>query len=124
MLRFHVLIQGSSANAVAPLTVAFDASLLALDSLPRMFIEPDGSFVWTGKEREGERWQVDGSLIDQGEVLAYVDLKGWCPEGEFDALLKAFGWPEAELLFQLPERGVFLDEAAFRRLAGSEEGAR
>ena len=89
-----------------------------------MFIEPDGSFVWTGVGQAGQQWQVDGNLIDQGQSLAYVELKGGCPEAEFDALLQAFGWPAAELLFQLPERGVLLGEADFRRKAASAEGAR
>jgi hypothetical protein len=124
MLKFHVLVHGSCGKAVAALSVTFDVALTALESLPRMFIEPDGSFVWTGVELQRENWQVDGNLIDQGDVLAYVELKGCCPEAEFHALLKAFGWPAAEILFQMPERGIFLREPEFRRLAASNEGAR
>ena len=94
-----------------------------LGALPRMFIEPDGSFVWTGTTPEGERWQVDGSLIDRGDVLAYVELKGSCPEEQFNQILHALGWPQATLDFQLPRRGIILPEAEFRRLAGTEAGA-
>lgn len=87
-----------------------------------MFIEADGSFVWRGEEK-GEPWQVDGNLIDRGDVLAYVELKGFCPEPQFDELLRALGWPQTTLVFQLPRRGVFLSEEEFRRLAATGAGA-
>lgn len=124
MLRFHALVHGGSGKTATPLTAAFEGAATALAGLSRLFIEPDGSFVWTGSSVDGQRWQVDGNLIDQGEVLAYVELSGCCPEPQFDALLTALGWPRASLVFQLPERGVFLDEPEFRRRAANEEGAR
>ena len=89
---------------------------------PRLFIEPDGSFVWTGEEA-GQSWQVDGNLIDRGDFLAYVELKGRCPEEQFDELLTASGWPQSPLEFQLPRRGVTLNEAEFRALATCDAGA-
>jgi hypothetical protein len=87
-----------------------------------LFIEPDGSFVWTG-EADGEPWQVDGNLIDRGDFLAYVELKGRCPEKRFNELLAAFGWPQSPLAFQLPRRGVTLNETEFRELAARSAGA-
>jgi len=123
MLKFAVAIHQGSNHSCSPLRVTFDAAFSVLDCLPRMFIEPDGSFVWTGTTVDGERWQVDGNLIDRGDVLAYVELKGCCPEMEFDRLLSALGWPEAPVVFALMQRGLTLDEAAFRRLAASEKGA-
>jgi hypothetical protein len=88
-----------------------------------MFIEPDGSFVWTGAIADGQSWQVDGNLIDRGDVLAYVDVCGRCPEEQFDQLLRAFGWPDSPLAFELTRRGETLDEVAFRELAKSPAGA-
>src|SRR3954447_5544139 len=123
MLKFQAAIQGKSAPRVEPLAVTFDAAYAALAHLPRMFIEPDGSFVWTGTTAEGKAWQLDGNLIDRGDVLARVELKGCCPEKEFDLLLGALNWPGTPLKFQLAQRGVTLDEAEFRRLAASELGA-
>jgi hypothetical protein len=113
MLQFHVVVQGP--HAAAGLPVTFDAALEALERLPRMFIEPDGSFVWRGTAADGTIWQVDGNLIDQGPCLAYVELRGICADEQFDALLTALGWPAAELVFQLPSEGLFLSEAEFRR---------
>jgi len=122
MLKFQISVHavGDSAEGMS---VTFDQALAALKWFDRLFIEPDGSFVWTGATADGERWQVDGSLIDQGDCLAYVELKGTCPEEQIDQLLSALGWPEAGLVFQLQQRGALLDEAEFRRLASSAEGA-
>jgi hypothetical protein len=123
MLTFQVLVHGSSQPSGGALPVSFDQALAALERLDRLFIEPDGSFVWAGMTAEGEAWQVDGNLIDRGECLAYVELKGVCPVAQFDSLLPALGWPQFGLAFQLQKRGVFLNEAEFRRLARTSEGA-
>ena len=85
-------------------------------TLPRMFIEPDGSFVWTG-EQAGQSWQVDGVLYDEGPALSYVEMSGRCPANEFDQFLAALGWPAAPVMFQLMEAGVFLSEPTFRSFA-------
>jgi hypothetical protein len=123
MLTFEASIYGNDNGHEWPLPVTFDVATAALQSLPRLFIEPDGSFVWTGEATDGRRWQVDGNLIDRGDSLARVELKGCCPEDHFGALLKALGWPANSLCFHLVQRGVLLDEVAFRRLAASPTGA-
>src|SRR5688500_11508177 len=99
MLRFTANVHG--VNPSAGLPVGFDHVTAQFAALPRMFIEPDGSFVWTGATDDGRSWQVDGNLIDQGAVLAYVELKGVCPETQFDELLRTLGWPDSPLVFQL-----------------------
>ena len=101
---------------------SFDAAHSALNRLNRLFIEPDGSFVWTGDE-QGEPWQVDGNLIDRGDYLAFVELKGRCPEARFNELLSACGWPDSPLAFHLPRRGVTLEEGEFRAMAATSTGA-
>jgi hypothetical protein len=121
MLTFQGLITGSS--PVGHLPVVFEQVYNELSRLDRLFIEPDGSFVWTGATADGQIWQVDGNLVDQGERLAYVELKGSCPEEQFDRLLSALGWPDVELVFQLQRRGENLDEAEFRRRARTDAGA-
>jgi len=123
MLTFHASIYGGPPEHARPLPVTFDQTIAALQQFERLFIEPDGSLVWTGSTQDGELWQVDGNLIDRGDALAYVELKGRCPQDQFDRLLTAFGWPQATLAFNLPERGATLSEADFRRLAASEPGA-
>ena len=119
---FEVIVQGELSGP-SGLSVTFEAALDRLAKLPRLFIEPDGSFVWRGSDGRGGEWQVDGNLVDEGEALAYVELKGCCPSERFDDLLAALGWPQQPLIFQLPRRGIWLAESEFRRLAAAEAGA-
>ncbi len=121
MLRFHVSIVFEASRGCPP--VEFDSAFALLSRLDRLFIEPDGSFVWTGVAADGESWQVDGNLIDRGDVLAYVELKGRCPEERFDRLLAIFRSAPEELAFNLVRRGVTISEAEFRKLAATSEGA-
>ena len=125
ILTFHVLLRGRSADgqSARSLTLTFDEALATLATLPRMFIEPDGSFVWRGATEDGQSWQVDGNLIDRGEVLDYVEMKGCCPSERLDEILAALGWPQAPLAFQLPRQGVTLTEEEFRQRAAAGEGA-
>jgi hypothetical protein len=119
MLRFEVSVHGDKAG---PLAVTFDDAFFALQQLDRLFIEPDGSFVWAG-ETDAQQWQVDGNLIDRGDVLAYVEVKGACPDERFNRFLTTLGWPGATIVFQLSRQGSFVDESAFRQMAASATGA-
>ena len=105
------------------MAVTFEIATTELAALPRMFIEPDGSFVWRGASDAGQAWQIDGNLIDRGNVLDYVELKGTCPAERLDDILRILGWPESPLAFQLPRLGRFLTEEAFRQQAATPEGA-
>lgn len=85
--------------------------------LPRLDAEPDGFFVIAG-DHEGVRWQVDGQMFDFNDRLHRVELHGQCPLAAFDDLLRAFGWPDAPLVFELVQEGVALAESEFRAWAG------
>jgi hypothetical protein len=100
----------------------------ALEQLPRMIFEPDGSFVVSGDiQRAGpssgpppppaDRWQVDGHLFDFAGRLHRYELHGHCPPAAFDDLLRCVGWPETPLVFETVRDGLTLDEAAFRNHA-------
>jgi hypothetical protein len=99
-----------------PMAADFDAALARLAALERMYVEPDGSFVWTSP-REGLSWQVDGNAAERSGRVLLVDLRGSCPPAEFDRLLAAWGWPGQAVMMQLVRPAVFLDEATFRRHA-------
>lgn len=99
-----------------PMAIGFDEALARLAGLERMYVEPDGSFVWASP-REGRWWQVDGNAFEKDGRVLLADLKGSCPAVEFDRLLGAFGWPNQPLLMQLVRAAVFLDEPTFRRHA-------
>ena len=104
-----------------PWDLSFEAFVEAVVAWPRMFIEPDGSFVWHGHVA-GRRWQLEGLLVDRDERLLYVELHGTCPPEAFDKLLEVLGWPATEAFFQLVKEAVYLDEESFRRWAASLDG--
>jgi hypothetical protein len=62
---------------------SFEQAVQKLEGLPRLFVEPDGSFVWTGAadalSHSGHVWQLDGMLYDVGGRLNRVELRGSCP---------------------------------------------
>jgi hypothetical protein len=99
-----------------PLSIDFDTALERLAGLDRLFCEPDGALLWTGKQ-PGAWWQVDGNVYDRGGRVLRVDLKGTCPITEFDMLLACFDWPEQRLVVQFVRAAVLVDEDTFRRHA-------
>jgi hypothetical protein len=99
-----------------PFSITFEVAADRLGQLDRLFIEPDGSFVWASPQA-GPPWQVDGNLFDRNGRLLFVDLKGSCPAAEFDQLLTALGWPATPVMFQLVREAVLLDEIRFRQWA-------
>ena len=113
--------------AIAPAELAsttfatsFEEARSQLDALPRMYTEPDGSFVWVSPHGD-PAWQVDGNLYDRDGRLLFVDLKGTCPGDCFDRLLAALA-PGTATIFQLTREAVFLDEAEFRKHAEQRLG--
>ena len=102
-----------------PFAISFEEAYAALEALPRMFIEPDGSFVWVAKEAgaggdPAARQQVDGLLFDRAGYLQYVELSGSCDSSALNTLLTCCGWPNMPVMMQLSREAVFLDEATFR----------
>ncbi|MCE9546541.1 MAG: hypothetical protein K8T25_13625 [Planctomycetia bacterium] len=85
--------------AAATLPRTFDEAIALLSELPRMFVEPDGSFVWVGGDGsalpEIDAWQIDGLLYDQGPRLSHAEIKGICPRREF-FLRRQCGWGRGE----------------------------
>lgn len=99
-----------------PLNVTFDETYAQLVQFPRLFLEPDGAFVWVGSQVDGKfPWKLDGLLQDGGPTLAYLELKGHCTTKELDAILVTLGWPREHLMFQLAIEGTILPESQFRR---------
>jgi hypothetical protein len=112
LARFHVRIFAATGSP-SPL-VSFDDAVAALARLPQIFVEPDGSFVWTAPPSSASRWQVDGNLADGGETLYYVEIKGVCPLAVFQELLGCLAPPSARLVVESVAEGVILDADAFR----------
>ena len=88
-----------------PLPTEFDDAINKLGALPRLFAEPDGSFVWTSPH-ENIRWQVNGNLYEKNDNILFVELKGCCPQVEFDQLLACFLADENVCVIQLTRAAV------------------
>ena len=96
-----------------PLPVTFEQAIDALQALPRMFIEPDGSFVWVA-EVDSEPWQLDGQLHDGLGHLATVEIKGQVGADRWSQLVQCFGSENVPLLVQFVREGRFMTELEFR----------
>lgn len=101
----------------APLPVPFEEIQQRLMEIPRMDIEPDGYFLVAGGERDGQRWQIDGHMHEYDGQMYRVEMHGSCSGETLDQLLRCFGWPACDLVFQLVHEGATLSEADFRRFA-------
>jgi len=111
--RFHTNVLP---RPPGPFGVSWEDAAAALERLPRMIFEPDGSFVVSGDDDDG-RWQVDGHFYDFADRLHRVELHGSCPPAAFDDLLRCVGWPAQPLVFEMVREGVKVSEAEFRRSA-------
>ena len=117
-----VTVAGQDLDTVRPvaaldtLAVAFDDVVKALGRLPRLDVEPDGFFTWTSAAGPGD-WKIEGQLVDAGTALMYVELRAQVPSDVLDDVVRALGWPESPLLFELVREGVFVEEAVFRQWA-------
>lgn len=96
-----------------PLGVSFEQAAEMLETFPRMFLEPDGSFVWVSSSEEEAAWQVDGNLYDRDESLIAIDLKGTCGQMHFAQLLDVFRADGHELMIELVRNAVFVRESDF-----------
>lgn len=94
--------------------MSFEDVAEAFEALPRMFLEPDGSFVWVAGAGRGG-FQLDGLLVDDGVRLLTVEVKGQADQGGFEQFLRSLGWPGQSVVFQLVTHGIYLSEGEFRK---------
>jgi hypothetical protein len=120
-INIHAEPRADSGASPTLFPYTFEEVSVALAALPRMFVEPDGSFVWVASGEPA--WQLDGVLYDGAGRLWYVELKGRCPQEAFDRLLSALGWPATPVVFQLVREAISLDEGEFRGYAGWTEAS-
>ncbi len=96
-----------------PLGVSFECAAEMLETLPRMYCEPDGSFVWVSSTDEEPAWQVDGNLYDRDGSLIAIDLKGTCSQSQLAQLLDVFRAAGRELMIEIVRDAVFVHERHF-----------
>ena len=120
MSSFHITIQPTSPNGAFGLS--FEEVADGMQTIPRMFLELDGAFVWV-LEQNGIRYQLDGLLLDDGHHVVACEVKGTCSENMFDTFLTQFGWPDVSVQFQLVQEGAVLTEQEFRNAYFSPDSA-
>lgn len=115
---FHRRVCDVSANQLRhPLSVTFEELTDRFMAQPRLFCEPDGSFVWVGQDQDDEhRWQIDGQLNDSAEGLMSIEVKFAGRITNLSTLWQLCGAPEQRLLVQLVQFGVYLETDEFGKL--------
>lgn len=109
------ILKPSMDELAATFDVSFEAVEASLGEMPRMFIEPDGSFVW--RPDQNSILQLDGCLFDDGQSVTYVELAGSCTDKMLDQILQPLGWPLTQVMFLLRDAGIYLSETDFRQIA-------
>ena len=133
MLRFHALLFARPADeavAVAPVELAgrswpglavseadlrlgwrqsWEETMARMEQLPRLYPEPDGSFVWATPEGK-----LSGVLYDREGRMCYAELFGECSWETVEAFLGACGAPAERFVFQLSAEGVNFDDSTFK----------
>lgn len=109
MRAFHIILQSAG-----DWPCSFEQAVAALEALPRMFIELDGSFVWPSPDPE-QSWQLDGCLFDRDGRLQYVELKGTCSRARFAEFLACLNAEPNSLQVQLVREANTLLLADFSR---------
>ena len=72
MTPFHLYLYGPQRG---PIATSFEAAQARLEGLPKMYFEPDGSFVWA--RRAGQE-RVFGMIYDAEGMVQYCELQGQC----------------------------------------------
>jgi hypothetical protein len=104
----------SSQRLARPIALPFEDVLERLSALARLFIEPDGSFVWVDPSSNSPAWQIDGQLHDSAAGLMTVELKLAGVRPDWTNVLRCLDWPAQPLIFQLVQQGAFLDEDSWK----------
>jgi len=111
--------------------LSFEQLVERLLQLPRLFAEPDGSFLWSGTYEAEEHaveslrisslaktcdlpigpptdtWQVEGMLYDRALRVTRVELQGSCPRKAWLQFLECFQ-PQNPLVAYLVEFRCFV----------------
>lgn len=115
----HLLLKRRDDLPALRATTTFEQLAERLCAWPRLYFEPDGSFMLMGKA-DLESWQLEGQIHDGRGAVDSIELKGNCPLATFDELLLALGWAPADFLtLQLPRAlAISADEARSLLAAG------
>lgn len=94
--------------------VDYETVATQLAAIPRLYIEPDGSFVWVSSVDPDYR--IDGQTTDDGRQLLYVELRGRCDWKQFANVIEQFGVSTSDLIFQLLPEALLIKEPQLRQM--------
>lgn len=100
MNEFRLYLYGPSKG---PIENSFEEAQSRLSLLPRLYFEPDGSFVWA---LDGGRQQVFGMIYDAAGKIQYAELQGRCDLQVWQQLIEAISGeksPDCQIL-RLPDQ--------------------
>lgn len=89
-----------------------------LSQVPRLYIEPDGSFVWVSSIDPVRR--ISGQITDDGKQVLYLELRGRCQWEDMTEIVRMIGWPQTELIFQMLPEALLVQESQFREVVCGE----
>ncbi len=110
-----------SDSGAAGFSVSYEELSQKLSQIERLFIEPDGSFVWVSPDNTEQK--LNGQITDDGKHVMFLELRGNCPFHSMEPVLAGLGWPTCRLLFQqLPEANLFDEEGIRLVLSAIQAG--
>ena len=102
------------ANACS-FAVSYEEVAEPLTAIPRLYLEPDGSFCWVSPDDVTQR--LDGQITDDGRRVMCVQVQGRCTWSGFEPILRVLGWPGQAVMYQLLPSATLVDDASFRQAA-------
>lgn len=98
--QFHLYLYGPD---LGPIDVSFETAAENLQLLEKLYLEPDGSFVWA---RDGGEQQVFGMIYDARDQIQYLELRGKCELSTWQTLIQAAVGSSIEgvCVLHLPDR--------------------
>lgn len=111
----------SPALASQSFTLPYEAYAEKLSGIPRLFLEPDGSFVWVLSEDASRR--ISGQITDDGQRVLYLELRGRCLWDDLLAVLGPLDTDASGLdfAFQLLPEAFLVKEETFRELVCGDD---
>ncbi|MEM6979610.1 MAG: hypothetical protein AAF539_08050 [Planctomycetota bacterium] len=70
IFNFQIYVYGPGGR---PIPITMEKAAAAMQDFPGLYFEWDGSFTWAAAE---PRWQISGTIYDNGSEIQYVDLHG------------------------------------------------
>ena len=112
--EFHAIVRpaaGEAGTVATGFSKSYETVAESLAEIPRLYIEPDGSFVWVSSEDVARK--INGQVTDDGSQVMFVEFRGRALQKDIDPILSTLRDPVTDLQVQLLPGGEIIDESAF-----------